>query len=399
MLKYLLAIHMVLLLCFPLLATVGGSGPSPEILPEQDTSKIEIARLRIQNTKGGAIEGSRDKGLSWVPLGRVLQPVIKVNNRGYNASKYGPSATVVATAVNALHLKAGQNEAEGRGIIWSLAPSAESAAGKLSLQSEVSPQSAAFTDIPGGTGIFGGVFTPFVGNPISLEKARDNKLQPLPKGYIPAVGDTWTIQILRPLRYPREIVFENRFGGLITIEYNGEQPRPIGQVLRPVLGVGRFVGSFYSEVGRLRANHNGVIDVSTSPRGAVGSFQIVPANHAMSPETHYIRELTQWMVIGPVSALDKSWEGTAPLYSDFLRPRYDEADLEAPDVVEGLAGRFRFEVKKRGAADYESMPTFWLLPNKPVPSWAGTCLSDVTHLRIRFPFVWQDATAAGKNSP
>ena len=30
--------------------------------------------------------------------------------------------------------------------------------------------------------------------------------------------------------------------------------------------------------------------------------------------------------LGPVSALDPSWEGVAPLYSDFLRPRYDEAD-------------------------------------------------------------------------
>lgn len=364
-------------------------GPSPEVLPEARTEKVEIARLRIENKRNGEISGSRDRGKTWETIGRLRVPTVKVNPRGYNASKYGPSATVVATAVNALHLKAGQNTEENRGIIWTLSPAAEDAAGKASLQSEISPGSAAFTDIPGGTGIFGGVFTPFVGNPILLDNQKNNDLQPLPENYVPKVDDVWTILIERPVRYPREIVFENRFGGLITIEYRGEKPRVIGQVLRPVLGVGRFVGSYFSDVGRLRANHNGVIDISTSPRGKIGSFQIVPSHHAMSPETHYIRELTQWMVIGPVNALDPSWEGVAPLYSDFLRPRYDETDWSS-DVLEGLLGRFRFEIKKQGSDRWEPMPSLWMENNTALPQWAGTALSKMTHLRIAFPFTWTE---------
>ncbi|RYG67235.1 hypothetical protein EON80_13990, partial [bacterium] len=286
----------------PARATTPGHGPSPEILAEENAPTIEISRVRLQNIKNGIIEGSRDEGKTWKPIGHILQPVIKTNPKGYNASKYGPVGTVVATAVNAIHLKAGNNVAENRGVIWSLAPAAETQAGKNSLQSEVSPQSAAFTDMPGGSGLFGGPFAPFVGNPLFLDNDRNGKLTPLPDGYVPKLGDSWVIQIRRPQHYPREIIFENRFGGLITLQYRGEEPKVIGQVLRPVIGVGRFVGSYFSEVGRLRANHNGVIDISTSPRGAVGSFQIVPANHAMSPETHYIREQTQWMVVGPVSA-------------------------------------------------------------------------------------------------
>jgi hypothetical protein len=326
--------------------------------------------------------------------GRVLQPTLKVNPRGFNASKYGPAGTVVATAVNAIHLKARQNTRENRGVIWSLSPKADTEAGTTSLQSEVSPGSSAFTDIPGGSGIFGGPFTPFVGNPIFLDNDRNNELKPLPADYTPKLGDTWTILIQRPRRYPHEIVFENRFGGLITISYRDEEkPRVIGQVLRPVIGVGRFVGSFFSEVGRLRANHNGVIDISTSPRGKVGSFQIVPANHAMSPETHYVRELTQWMVVGPVSALDPSWEGTAPLYSDFLRPRFDLNDLLNPDPIEGLAGRFRFQVRMRGSNTWQPMPMLWMEPNTALPVWANTALSRVTHLRIWFPFTWNDGTS------
>lgn len=380
----------VSLLCPRAEATTAEHGPSPEILAEASAPTIEIARVRLQNIKNGLIEGSRDEGKTWTPLGHILQPVIKVNRRGYNASKYGPVGTVVATAVNAIHLKAGNNTAESRGVIWSLAPASDTVAGKNSLQSEVSPQSAAFTDIPGGSGLFGGPFTPFVGNPIFLDNDRNGDLKPIPDGYIPKLGETWIIQIRRPARYPREIIFENRFGGLITIRYRGEEPKVIGQVLRPVLGIGRFVGSYFSEVGRLRANHNGVIDISTSPRGVVGSFQIVPANHAQSPETHYIRELTQWMVIGPVSALDPSWEGAAPLFSQFLRPRYDRNDINQPDVIEGLAGRFYFDVQKRGKTAFEPMPTLWVLPNKPLPSWAGTALSNVEKIRIVFPFVWDD---------
>jgi hypothetical protein len=263
-----------------------------------------------------------------------------------------------------------------------------------SLQTEVSPQSAAFTDMPGGTGIFGGVFTPFVGNPIFLDNKRDNDLVPLPANYVPSVGDSWSIEILRPARYPENIIFENRFGGLITIQFRGEAPRVIGQVLRPVEGIGRFVGSYFSDVGRLRANHNGVIDISTSPRGVVGSFQIVPANHAMSPETHYIRELTQWMVVGPVSALDNSWEGVAPLFSDYLRPRYDVDDINDPNAIEGMAGRFRFDVMKKGSTTWEPMPTFWLIANQPLPQWCATCLSDIAKIRVNFPFSWDPPASA-----
>jgi hypothetical protein len=387
---------------FPARATTPEHGPSPEVVAENQVDKIEIARLRIHNIKNGVIEGSRDNGTSWQPIGHVAQPTMKVNPRGFTAAKYGPSGVVVATAVNAIHLKAGQNTKEGRGVIWTLSPAANTDAGRVSLQSEVSPGSSAFTDIPGGRGIFGGPFTPFVGNPIMLDNDRNNQLKPLPDNYVPKLGDTWTILVMRPKRYPREIIFENRYGGLITIQYRGEEAKPIGSVLRPVLGIGRFVGSYFAERGRLRANHQGVIDIATTPpetratRGRVGSFQIVPANHAMSPETHYIRELTQWMVVGPISALDPSWEGTAPLFSQFLRPRHDPADAQG-DWVEDLAGRFYFDCKRRQKngviSDWQPFPYFYMDPNKPLPTWAGTALADVTHIRIVFPFSWENRQA------
>ena len=374
-------------------ATTLEHGPSSEVQPEASADKIEVGRLRVENKPNGLIQGSRDGGKTWELIGHALTATTQVNRRGFTASKYGPVATIVATAVNAIHLKAGQNTAEDRGIIWSLAPQSDSQAGRASLQSEISPGSFVQTDIPGGSGIFGGPFTPFVGNPILLERSGSAPAS-LPANYVPKVGDAWTVLILRPKKYPQEIIFENRFGGLITIHYRGEEPHVIGTVLRPVLGVGRFVGSYFSDIGRLRANHNGVIDVSTSPRGLIGSFQIVPANHAQSPEVHYIRELTQWMVVGPVSALDPSWEGVAPLYSGFLRPRYDQdADWNSPDVLD-LVGRFRFEVKMRRKdgtiSDWQPMPSLWMKPNTALPTAAATALQDMTQLRIVFPFVFSE---------
>lgn len=371
---------------------------SPAVALEAHMEKVEIARLRVHNIAGGEIEGSRDGGQTWQTIGHVLQPTQKVNRRGFTASKYAPVGSIAATAVNAIHLKASQNKPENRGVIWSLSPKADTEAGRVSLQSEVAPGASAFTDIPGGSGIFGGPFTPFVGNPISLDNNRDNTLSPLPDNYVPKLGDSWTVLIQRPRDHPREIVFENRFGGQVTIQYRGEEARVIGTVLKPVVGVGRFVGSYFSEVGRLRANHNGVIDVSTSPRGVVGSFQIVPATHANAPELSYIQTSTQWMVVGPVSVLDQTPEGVAPLFSSYLRPRFDVSDIANSDPVEGLAGRFLFEVKLRDAkgkiSDWQPMPTFWLRANAPLPDWAKTCLSNMTALRIRFPFTFDNPAAA-----
>jgi len=355
-------------------------GPSPEVLAENTAPLTEIGRIRIENRPGGVIAVTANGG--WRPVGSVLRYTTKIDRNSFTASAWGRPGTVVATAVNALHVKVGQNEKLDRGMDFSLLP-VEFAPGSREPFETRSPDASIYTDIPAGTCIFGGDYSPLVGNPVFIE--RDGKLEPLTPDYVPALGDVVVISIRRPGPYPSQIVFENRFQGQIFLEYPDGYCKPIGTVLRPVMGVGRFPGTLYASIGRLRANHPGVIDVSTSLIGEVGGFQIVPAGHAMSPETSYVRLLTQWMVVGPLDSRDPTWEGVVPLFYQYLRPKYDAADLYAEDWDVRLLGRFLVEVKRDGR--WQAMPHLGIgaSPDAPLPEWAGSALQDVQAIRILFP--------------
>ena len=265
----------------------------------------EIYRLRIVNDAGGEISASLDAGESWTALGRVLRWTGKINPRAFAASTFAPVGTVAATAVNAIHVKTDHSPETDRAAIFSLVPREFADLAQAEYESFLSPDSSIYTDLPGGDGIFGGGWAPLVGNPVELETAEG--LAPLPRGYLPKRGDVIVIRVLRPQRDPSQIVFENRFQGLITLQYPDGACEVIGTVLRPVVGVGRFPGSLHAGIGRIRANHPGVVDISVSPKGRIGAFQIIPAEHAMDPGTTYSRVKTQWMVVGPVCATDPSW--------------------------------------------------------------------------------------------
>ncbi len=403
-------------------------GASPEIALEATAAKVEQWRIRLENRPGGAIAVSSDRGAAWERVGTVAHPATAVNEMGYTASKWAADGSVAATAVNAVHIKVRHNTAKDRGVVFSILP-------RIPSESHVGGQTTTSvgidTDVAAGTGIFGSL-APVVGNPVYLETAihgpvghpvsfgessRNStmkmgpagswgppeqaapattggptgrifeaygQLTPLPRDHIPDVGDVFVIVVERSIRPPLSAVFENKFGGIVYLEYLDGQRRAVGAVLRPVLGVGRFPGTAYAAVGRIRANHCGVIDISTSPYGEVGGFQIVPKGHAGSPETHYVRTETQWMVIGPLNALDPSWEGVPPFFSSFLGPYFSSKDLTAGDWLDRYLGRVRVDVRLNGGP-WERMPAYSLDPRAALPAGARTALGKVTHIRIHFP--------------
>ncbi|MBI5399394.1 hypothetical protein HZB07_02080 [Candidatus Saganbacteria bacterium] len=354
-------------------------GISPAVKNDNPPFFQELYRLKIVNQVDGSIEVSSDGGFSWQLLGHVLYPTEKISQGGFAAAKWVDGGQVAATAVNAIHIKTGQLDKDK--TIFSILP-------REMLQSETysrpynSPNSSIYTDITAGTEIFGGGQAPYVGNQVFLTRFSQPMVD-LPDSYIPKIGDTLIIVVDRPLPLPKEIIFENRFGGHITLTaINGSQ-RIIGEVLRPVSGVGRFAGGVYASPGRIRANHPGVIDVSCAPRGSVGGFQIVPALHGQ--EMGYVKLKTQWLVIGPVSSSEHSLEGIGPLFKYFIQPNYTPDALQTADWQEKLLGRYLVQVKFAGNNQWQPMPVFALNRSLPLPAWADTALDKVSHIRILFP--------------
>ena len=356
-------------------------GTSESIAPENRPMMTEMYRIRIYNIAGGTIEVSESFGQTWKTIGSVILPAKNVSNQGYTASKWIDDGDIAATAVNAIHIKTDYNSIDDKGVIFNILPKEDYSADPKIRGSQ---EASIYTDINAGHGIFGGGYSPFVGNRVFICK-QDQVVYPIISGYVPRIKDVLMITVERPARYPKEIIFENRFGGLITIKYIDGEQRYIGQVLRPIEGVGRFLGSEYADVGRLRANHAGVICIATSPLGLIGGFQIIPSGHGMSKEMITARTLTQWMVIGPLNALDLSFEGMAPFFKYYLQPRYSEDDIEKPDWEKRLLERFLVEVKYKGKDSWEMMPVYHMSLNKQLPKWANTAMEDVSHVRILFP--------------
>jgi hypothetical protein len=352
----------------------------------------------IENKRDGAVyvldPGTASTGVE-VPgadcarrdIGRVLVPVTQVNPKGFTASGWAGPGTVCASAVNAIHLKTDHDYSGGRGVIFSLLPVEFADFNPKDYKSYFNRSSSLFTDIQAGTGIFGGQWAPLAGSRVLLApEGHLDSARPITQGYAPKDGDVLLLRVERLKYNPEWIEFENSFGGLIWVKELGLAPYPIGQVLKPVAGVGRFLGSQYAGIGRIRAAHPGVLCISTSPVGTIGGFQIIPRDHAMSPEMTNARVKTQWMVVGPLWALDPSWEGLPPLFTDYLYPAFTPAfnadGTTNQDVTGAAVFLDRFTVRAR-YSDAEDPRAYMLL--READGLDNFALKTLTHLRVYFP--------------
>jgi len=379
-------------IAFLLLITAIGIAFADSPIDQENNPKLEESfRIKVWNQPGGTIEVSSDQGKNWLTVGSVIYPSIKTNPEGYAASRWVADGRVAATAVNAIHIKTATEKGTGGGVVFSLLPK-EFLVKQKDYNSYLSPTSSIYTNIPAGESIFGGGFAPFVGNKLLLSRPGYT-VGMLPAGYVPAVGDKIYIIVERPVAYPKEIVFENRFGGKITIKYPSGGEKVIGEVLRPVVGVGRFDGTRYASAGRIRADHAGVIDVSTSRFGTIGGFQIVPSLHGSNMKA--ARELTQWMVIGPclpagkpAAAGEEAYEGKAPFFKYFIKPAYRSSDLSSDDWEKNVMARFLVDAKVKGSDQWQPLPIYEFSEYEltgDVPAWASDALANITYLRILFP--------------
>ena len=352
------------------------------VTTDNDIRVTEILRIKINNSVNGSIEVSKDKGLNWEPIGSVIYPTEKISSQGFAASKWIESGRVAATAVNAIHIKTGPKDRDKS--IFSLLP-VEFLQPPKKYKSFLSPNSSIYTNIIAGSQIFGGEFSPFVGNEVKIAP-QGKALAPMRKGYVPKINDFIYIIVKQPVNYPKEMVFENSFGGKITLKYFNGQETIVGQVLRPVSGIGRFEGGVYTGSARIRANHPGVIDVSVSPMDQMGGFQIVPSVHAA--DMAYVKDGTQWMIISPIEVGQPALEGLPPFFRQFIRPVYDQVSIEAQDWDDYALSRFLVDVKYVGTEKWHPMPIFEINKyyfKRSLPTWANSVLKNVSHIRILFP--------------
>ncbi|MCD6384674.1 hypothetical protein J7M23_02750, partial [Candidatus Sumerlaeota bacterium] len=208
------------------------------------------------------------------------------------------------------------------------------------------------TDISAGTSIFYEK-APFVGSKVEYCRGRASRFRPLSYDYQPSDGDILRIKCELYKDTPAKIIFENKYNGVVTAVSKDGKIFRVARVLKPVVGIGRFQGSIYAGLSRVRANHPGVICISTVRKitkeqlktGPIssehcGGIQIIPAEHAMDKEMVYARSGAQWMVVSSLND-NEIIAGTPPLFSNCIKPgmrvfaRFDDYQWEPFPVISG----------------------------------------------------------------
>ncbi|MDR3255801.1 MAG: hypothetical protein LBT31_09575 [Synergistaceae bacterium] len=301
-------------------------------------------------------------------LGRVVKLPEQTRWPSYTASAWGTPGSVTASAVNAVHILMGVEDDKGRTM--SVIP-----------QETIAPAAGAGAAIVlssrAGTGFFG-AWAPPVGTRITLLSQEpgdgdEPDLRPLESAKLPKAGDTLIFRVYEG-DMPYMVDFENRPGGRVIAWYEAG-PQVIARVIRPLGGTGRFEGTLFQDPGRIRANHSGVIDVSTSPHGEIGGFQIIPWDHALnSKEMQGAWSMTQWMIIAHPDG-ESMLGGTAPLFNGGLVPGTFE-DEKLWDLW-STYGRKPLVLARLNGSEWGKLPV--------VSGRVDDGLKLVTHLRIYFP--------------
>lgn len=319
-------------ICLALLLAISGAtlpaASAPQIPPEPGAYHF---LLSFENNEGGEIrladltQGAPGDDNTYV-IGHVLRPATAVRELSFHATLWGKSSTVVASAVNAIHIKVFGLAHLDRGSSIAIAPR-ELFGRALDGQPEAMVDYTIYTDIESGVYLFGGSFSPVQGARVRcLREGRTTRLQ---LGFAPEIGDVFLIEVTPPKTMLASLTFENKLGGRVEAAYANMTRSAIGKVEKRLTGVGRFPGSYLAPVGSIRASHAGVLDISTSPRGQIGGFQIIPWNHSQSREMAKSRVAPQYMIVDSYGGGELT--GVPPLFGEHLFPRV--GDRSEPDLV------------------------------------------------------------------
>lgn len=262
-----------------------------------------------------------------VDIGTVLRPATSVDTKGYHASSWGARLSVVASAVNAVHLKVYDDERTGRAGVITLLP-AELHGHTLEGAPSALRGDAMYTDIPGGHGLFGGSYPVIVGNPVSIYRNGQEKLSFDPERVELLEGDVLIVEVRTPSEWPQGLQIENRPGGALTLVDSRGTTINCGSVSKAVTGSGRFEGGVFCESGGIRATHTAVLDLDFSPVKCTGGIQLIPEAHSRSAELTYSQTAPPYgILLGPEG---NDLRAQPPLFGGYL---YPSSHLETPVLL------------------------------------------------------------------
>ena len=319
-----------------------------------------LYEIRIPFEAGGHVTSLLPDGREF-GLGKVEKLPEQTRWPSYTASAWGKPGSVTASAVNAVHILMGVEDGKGRTM--SVIP-------KETIAPAAGAGASIVLDAKAGTGFFG-AWAPPVGTKITVSGGTGTR--PLESGALPEPGETLIFSVYEG-DMPYMVEFENRPGGRVTA-WSESGALVVARVIRPIAGTGRFEGTLFQDPGRIRASHSGVIDVSTSPRGEIGGFQIIPWDHALSSkEMQGAWSMTQWMIIAHPDG-KSMLGGTAPLFAGGLVPGTSEGE-ELWDLW-STYGRKPLVLARLNGGEWGRLPVS--------SGRADYALKEVTHLRIYFP--------------
>lgn len=331
-----------------------------------EAKKNEIFTLEIPATIGENARAIRPNG-DIKELGKVLRIPSISKYPGFTASAWANPCTVAATAVNAIHITISVQKDKGRIISLLPADTIAPAAGA----------SAAFViDCPAGTGLFGG-WAPTASSIVRVRRA-DGTMRMLAANALPKEGETVVIKVCEDTDSPYMVDIENKKGGEVRAYWRWAS-KAIATVEHPIKGTGRFEGTKYQRCSAIRANHHGVICVSTSNLGDIGGFQIIPYEHSFSKEMRSSWDKTQWLIVR--STDNQPMTARFPLFAGTFVP--------GAQVREKLWD-FWSTYGRRSLVMCRINGGKWQLFDA-VAGKRDYALKDITHLRIYAPFTDEPA--------
>jgi hypothetical protein len=417
-----------------------GSPIPAHAVPENNPRFVPQFHIEIENVEGGAIEHVSLSGDRTV-LGHVQRPATGTvhANDGFWASKYsraidGTAGHLLATSVYVLRSKVGPEEAydplyyEGFDRLtderdWTtrllnIRPDRYIGADHGRWLADT-----IYTDIPGGSAIFGGKSSLPTGSPLSYFDQEKQEWRPIAEHFHadPTVAPPERVRFTahKPVvrnAPPSYIEFENWAAGDtvagvtkdenggIYVGYDSGAKRHIADVVQRVEGIGRFGGTEFAHVGQMDTNHPGALTFSTSPyvgftwdSNQMGGFQIVPANHVkfLSNDLgqNSFMGRPQWLIVGPRGSdpemlfddryivdgelsFSPGWEAIAPVFGMYARATFDPEDL---------ANSTYFEVSYDFGKTWSLSPEF-VGVHDPSNCADATCPQNWTNIRVHLTY-------------